>query len=281
MNWKRVLLPLSIFAAAIWMAGISPAPEAEPARDSRARRVIRRLVSPFRWLGRPRLEHWMLIVTAGLATATFWLAWDGHRQLDEMRVERRPWIEVDAYIGGVTWSEQGVHIVLRYEMKNTGHSPALHVLPRDEIVPFLSVDPKMAPIARLKQITAEQQKRQDNLGYPLLPGQTISSQGVLIFSKEQIDKYQSDMTRADFRSPTTHEAAPPASEDKFLALSIIYVVDYTSDTDADHHQTYCWLNIYYIDPRDPLGPGRALPIGKDLPASSLRLESMPEYCNAD
>ena len=221
----------------------------------------------------------MLIVTAGLAAATVWLAWDGHQQLavlqgqlDEMRVERRPWIEVDAYIGGVTWDAQGVHIALRYEIKNSGRSPALHVLLRDEIVPFLSPDPHFAPFVLLKQMSQEQRKRTDRLGYPVLPGQKIQSQLTKEYSREELEKYQRDIDKAY----ATH-----ASDDTFLQLTLGYVVDYTFDVGTEHHQTYCLANIDSVNPNAPLGPGLSLPIGKDLLAPSVRLDGLPLYCGAD
>jgi len=292
MNWKRGLLRLSIFATAIWIAGISRSEESRPAsaaietesaslaehvRESRVRRTLRWLRS---------INNWTLIAslvlaaaTVILAGATYWLASDAHQQLsvmggqlNEMRAERRPWIEVDAYIGGVTWDAQGGHIALRYEIKNTGRSPALHVLLRDKIVPFLSPDPHSAPFVLLKQMSREQRNRGAHLGYPVLPGQTISSQLTKDYSREELEKYQRDIGKA---------YATNSSDDAFLQLTLGYVVDYTFDVGTEHHQTYCLLMINYVDPKAPLGPGKELTIGKDLPASSVRLDSLPLYCDAD
>lgn len=57
-------------------------------------------------------------------------------QLDEMKLERRPWIAVDAHIGDIRWESDGVHIATKFDLTNTGKSPALRVSLNAELFPF-------------------------------------------------------------------------------------------------------------------------------------------------
>jgi hypothetical protein len=186
-------------------------------------------------------------------------------QLDEMRLERRPWVAVNFVVGGISWDQSGVSIPIRYELKNTGRGPAMHVFLQDALLMFVSApDPDDDPDVWIKKESAEERKRPLSEGYPLLPLETVTIAHTLNFSNERIIAF-TNLTKGKLN---------------LITLSISYVVDYSFDIGQDHHQTSCVEYLYKIDEHRPLGPGLAVTIGENLSNTRLRAEALFP-CDAD
>src|SRR5271165_6385096 len=68
-----------------------------------------------RWTRHVGLFTGALVVVGVITAVIFWRQLnDMQSQLDEMKVDRRPWVSVDAFIGGITWDTEGAHVLIKF-----------------------------------------------------------------------------------------------------------------------------------------------------------------------
>jgi hypothetical protein len=144
-------------------------------------------------------------------------------QLEEMRVENRPRIDVDAAIGNVTWDGDGLHFPIQYTIKIFGRASALHVTLRDELGNNLVENQTDNTIHRLKTISDELRSGKPFGGYPIPPGSHLVSVSNLIFSRNKIDtmiKFSNTLKR------DKKDASPPIRDIKSVPITVSFVVGY-------------------------------------------------------
>lgn len=207
------------------------------------------------------------------------LQWSVMRgQLDAMAADRRPWVAIDAEVGGITWRPEGATIPIKYLLTNTGRSPAMNVFVRDEIVAFIAPPPANGPIPRLKAVLSEvQQRPETGFGtFTLFPNEKRPMLSAGNFSRVNLTAFQKYIQTfgAPGDDPTTQRASVTA-----VPLTIVYIVDYGSDLGGMRHQTFCWASIGRPDPDHPLSSG--LPLEADVNVSPLKLTYGNVDCGAN
>lgn len=115
-------------------------------------------------------------------------------QLDEMRVEQRPWVYADITPGDAVFRNQsgGLTFVIAFTVHNTGHLPAMYVSP--DIEGYLSGEEGKVG----SQLVADHQNRRcgypvqqpgatDQLGTTVFPGQNLSIGTSFGITQSEID----------------------------------------------------------------------------------------------
>jgi hypothetical protein len=180
-------------------------------------------------------------------------------QLDEMRSDRRPWVSADISVGNITWDKAGAHISLQYEVKNTGHSPAMHVQAESAAVPFLMPAGEDSSVV-LQRLKNELLIPIMSVGFPLFPGDSMNlqQQRSILLSRQDIEKYARSIVRSK----------QPDHPVKSVPLVIVYVVDYQFDVEPTHHQTCYTVDVHRIIPNSPTG--LAIPIDENISSTELK-----------
>ena len=220
--------------------------------------------------------NWTAIATCVIAGATIvavvvailqWRTLGG--QLDEMAAERRPWVSVDPEIGAVTWENGSVRFAVRYELKNTGRSPALDVdLNSNRFLQLQS-----HPIAWiLKNLKESKTYTGRHLGFPLFPGGVVKIAQNYTIKSDKIEQYRAYLRT--FKHKESDPDQPPIPDWAFsIPIAIGYIVDYASDDlHEPRHQSFCWASVNRVDPLRPLGPSLALQFNEPVPAAQVRLD---------
>jgi hypothetical protein len=168
------------------------------------------------------------------------------RQLTEMQTEARAWVSIEPAIGNITWDKDGITIYLKYYIKNTGNSPAMHVETQDNVVPWVAPE---GPLAALKRMTAEQRRVtfKSVVGVPLFPKDTRELLAIRKFSREDITKNFEYLST--FRHDPSEKPTLRAEDFKSVELTLLYFVDYTFGAGDAHHQHSCMSNIVRVDPK--------------------------------
>jgi hypothetical protein len=160
---------------------------------------------------------------------------------------QRPWVSVRLNLwSGLKFDEQGGHVSIVLRMKNVGNSPAVGTHVDAEVV--LGFGPKYA-IAEQKRMLATRQKAGPRLvdstfGYMLFPGEEFLYEINFLISREQIKKYQTEMSR-DFKKDRTIF--------KFINPNIVGCVIYGFSFDESVHKTGFIGEIFTVDPLHPNG----------------------------
>jgi len=98
-------------------------------------------------------------------------------QLNEMKVEQRPWVYADIGVGGAIYRNQGggVTIPIVFALHNTGHLPASYVYPDIEAILPAGVGSKIAKERQQKRCAPilQQAAVSDQIGTTVFPGQTV------------------------------------------------------------------------------------------------------------
>jgi hypothetical protein len=204
---------------------------------------------------------------------------DASQQFSEMQRADRAWVSIEPAIGDVTWSADGLTIGLKYTLKNTGNSPAMHVSTQDAIVPWIT-PPDEGAFAILKKMTSGQRRLDKGpLGVPLFPHETLEVYSVVKYSRAAMER--SFRYLRTFKHNPTDPDIPTDEVNKDIALMLVYFVDYLFDTGNAHHQHSCMARIDRVDPRKSVDLGVALPLGENLSPPNVRLTAVSFGCEAD
>src|SRR5215469_10231382 len=91
----------------------------------------------------------------------------------ERPAERRPWVAVEITVAGISWEKDGVRVTGAFQLKNTGHSPVMHVLLQPALTSFLALDSTEHPFNKVEDLrTGMKTLRHVGLGFPLFPDET-------------------------------------------------------------------------------------------------------------
>ena len=198
-------------------------------------------------------------------------------QLAEMQLEGRAWVSIEPAIGNVVWDKDGVTINLKYAIKNTGNGPAMHVEMQDSLAPWIAPD---LPFTVLKKMTTAKKLTKVFGGVPLFPKDTLELFSIKKFSREDITKNFQYLST--FRHDASEKPSLRPEDFNFVALTLLYFVDYTFGAGDAHHQHSCMSNIDRVDPRKQIDLGVSLPLDVDLSPPNVRLTSVVVFgCEAD
>lgn len=205
-------------------------------------------------------------------------------QLTQMQNDRRPWVSVDVKIDSVTWGKDGAQIVIVYQLKNTGRSPAMHVLLGEDVLTWVGADPKRTPLGWISDMLAGTKAKQAEpplYGFPIFAGETKTVIAVHSFTRSDVEKFR------QFLVSTKHSISdpdqPPLKDSELrLPLDVAYTIDYGFDMGATRHQTYCWASFGRTDHTDDLAGWRlVVPINVNLMSSQLGLSYGNIFCGAN
>ncbi|MCB1486936.1 MAG: hypothetical protein KDJ88_05695 [Bauldia sp.] len=198
-----------------------------------------------------RWALWLLIATTILSALALGVAAIGvifvKRTLDanvkaveaaekQISLGGRPWLAVEPTLSGEVIVKDGsIKIPIRLVFRNTGHAPAIHVVPEMQIIAdaarAMDVTREMQPIVRAKQIAFRSHPDRDIAGRAVFPGQDASDQAV-VMTLRPIDIGE-------------RESVWPA---------LVGIVTYDSPVDDSHHQT--GFVAYVFDPHPSRPHGR-------------------------
>jgi len=177
----------------------------------------------------------------------------------EFELSERPWVSVDPIgFSDLRFNPNGTaSFTIRFLIKNTGHSPAIHAHLEAQMKPIkldesvftkpLEFQKDVCDKARTPQITSE------FAAFTIFPGnETTRNTGVSMVP--------GDMKDAEFRDPRP-----------FINPVIVGCIDYQFGFKNGHHQTGFVYALYRIDPRYPLSLLRIY-LGDTLLAARLHLE---------
>jgi hypothetical protein len=200
-------------------------------------------------------------------------------QLNEMIADRRPWVSVEPSFGDVQWDNGALSFVLRYEVRNTGKSPALAVALEDHHALGPAQKSEDAPLMWLKGMKAKT-TADDFVGFPLFPGEEPR----VLFTKHTIDRTTVEQYR-DYLRTFKHSASDPdksavLDKDFLVFVEIAYIVNYGADhVDMSHHRTFCWAQAGRTNAESKFRGGLALLFNQ--PTKSVGLTLSPFGCGAD
>ena len=154
------------------------------------------------------------------------------RQLDIMAAEQRPWISVEdaSIIVPLRGNPEGINFNLLLSLKNNGHSPAIHVWPRVEVLAS-----RTNASADEKRICATYDPDNDRGGV-IFDGQTPKIPANVNYAgaelQRQIEQYK--------RSNNTNKF-------DFASVTLVVCVQYKGLFDNDMHHTGF---VYDLEPID-------------------------------
>ncbi len=198
-------------------------------------------------------------------------------QLDEMRAEQRPWVSIEPTILAVTWDKTGVTVDMKYTVKNTGRSPAMHVEVEDQVVPWLA---QPSPFDVLKKMTAAARKIGAlPIGFPLFPREERDVFSVDTFSREDMDSFFGYLTK--FKHSPTDPDMPLDAVKQMLTLTVVYLVGYAFVDGTVQHQHSCLARISRVLPGIAINIEGNLPLEMNLHPPDVRLVKLGMGCEAD
>lgn len=112
---------------------------------------------------------------------------------DTLVATQRPWVTVSIQVGGpLTYSVKGATIAVRFNLKNIGHSPAIHVWNDVQIITpafdkndYWNPDPQ----AKLRQIFSNLKNQPPHpMGYVLFPGTTVVQKVTVMINSEELKR---------------------------------------------------------------------------------------------
>lgn len=178
--------------------------------------------------------------------------------------EQRPWISHDISVNsGFKWDEQGGTITLKFELKNTGRTPALNVCISGHIYPLSGEFPD--PIDEQKNISnrdRELQAKSRRLGFTVFPGDRFPVYCTVHLTPPDIQKWRDRFKKSNGVEATT------------ITPVIVGCITYTMlSSEQPYHQTGF---IYVLTARDQKNPQIELPpiaTTRELDHSNLVLNS--------
>jgi hypothetical protein len=174
-----------------------------------------------------------------------------HRQLE---AEQRPWLSLAGLrmTGPLTFDANGANISVQYQLKNTGHSPAMQVWLESELYveSRFGLDAR-AERGRLCDKIVEQETPSFNIGETIFPGDDFVRQWNLQAPKASIDESRSQLGG-------------------IFALDVVACVAYRSSFSKDTYYTGLQVSLNRFDKNHPL-----VALGfrdtQDVPLELLRL----------
>jgi hypothetical protein len=193
------------------------------------------------------------VVVAGLAAA--FLLWQQHTmqgQLNQMQADDRPWVSVEPAISGLTWDNEGMHFVVRYNLVNTGKSPAFKVSIDDHDALFTESHPIKWMDERLTNIDNTSSDK-PSFGFPIFPNQTYPITIKHIISRKRIENERAALRT--FKHSSSDPDGPLIPDANFvITINVGYIILYKdSGGNRDLRYTYCWMQIGRPNPTDPFG----------------------------
>lgn len=165
----------------------------------------------------------------------------------QLEMSERPWVSSAATISSPFWmDENGANLILKFEMVNIGHTPAIGTF----------TYPKFFPLSSAQQESESQEKQTCESAIritrfsdeTLFPNTTPTSKEVKFFwSPEELAKH---------------------SAHGFLSIQIVTCTAYRS---SYSNTIYSSPQIYKFDRLGPNGESLALEAGKTVPAANLHL----------
>jgi hypothetical protein len=177
-----------------------------------------------------------------------------HRQLE---AEQRPWLALAGLrmTGPLTFDANGANIPIQYQLKNTGHSPAMQVWLESELYveSRFGLDAR-AERDRLCNKIVGQETPSFNIGETIFPGDDFARQWNLQAPKSLIDESRKQLGGV-------------------FALDVIACVAYRSSFSRDTYYTGLQVSLNRFDKNHPL-----VALGfrdtQDAPLESLRLNGI-------
>jgi hypothetical protein len=176
----------------------------------------------------------------------------------------RPWIKVDIGVAGpIYYNVNGLNIALQFQLKNIGHSPALHVSARPQVAaPAIGDDNHFDMMAIQHKIIAESKGRLIGaFGYTIFPGDTILQNITVNIGPDELKRI------------TQHV--------EFVNPVVIGSIVYGSVFEDGPHQTAYMIEVRRSGQPRPesiaknRSPAAIFPDEGDIPASEVRLTRFP------
>lgn len=190
----------------------------------------------------------------------------------ELELSQRPWISLENFSvdGPLIFDSNGAHINISYEIKNTGHSPAIRGFWQQEL--FLQFTEVPSPVKKRDDACKIAAYRSTKVTDPRIsetwfPGDSLPRPFEESFSR-------SDIAKALEIPKSVFPGAQVLEESGYLYPEIVVCVAYRAAfTDTQYHTGYI-LKVGRINPKMPYIP--PLKSG-EIPASELKLYIHPFY----
>jgi hypothetical protein len=151
-------------------------------------------------------DRWIIFLTAVIAigglvsSAIFWKQLSiMSGQLDVMRAEQRPWVSAIPSINHpfVYTPDEEASITIRYDLQNSGHSPATNVWVEQRFFPMMPADVRK----QIEEVCTQDEKVAPRspfdriLGFPVFPNDVNSVEWESIIQKDEIEKFNANFKR--------------------------------------------------------------------------------------
>ena len=172
----------------------------------------------------------------------------------------RPWVKAEIQVGGpLLYNVNGANFIIRYVLKNIGHSPATNIFVNPRVIaPAIGVDSLFDLRGELmKTIVAQKAQAGNPFGFALFPDE-IAVQNVTVSIPQ--DELKRITQKVEFIMPT-----------------ILGTISYRMGFDTDVHQTGFLFEVRRSDkPRavsaeKNRAPSGIFPDEGDIPADEIRL----------
>lgn len=203
--------------------------------------------------------------TSGLLSAAVSESEHTRRSIDLLIIDQRPWVTADISLDtGLKRNSDGVSATLRFDLKNTGKSPAFKVSVEVEMIPAYGQFNAIAHQAAISEKV--RQGKEPFFGIPsftLFPGGQTDVRFLRVLKETEIQRFDTFTSGYNFAgAPDFTKLLPP--------IAFIGCIHYETVVDHQRHQTGFILDLMNTKPK----PGRnapRLPVGSEVPNDQLAL----------
>jgi hypothetical protein len=152
----------------------------------------------------------------------------------------RPWISIKTQvISDLIFTEPEGRVSFKHELRNTGRSPATHIIIREELYLFGSAEKSVEAQKVVCGSIRNMQASRLTIGYVLFPGDVLRPRSSLPISRKDIDEYIDSFAQKNGMKKA----------DVGVSLRLIECVDYVFEPfDGQHHQTGRIYDLMWGDP---------------------------------
>lgn len=187
-----------------------------------------------------------------------------NRELFE--ASQRPWIKADVTIAApITFETDGMHLALKFDLRNTGHTPAMYAWPEWRIYSSRLLSPS-ALIKKQSELCSEliRPNGQNTPGLTIFPGEEKSI--TIITTLPQSDIAADMAPFQDVKIAREHPAISPV---------VLGCVDYQLPSRQEHHQTGFAFEIWDTGTSEMALSGPLVLVSKEpIPINRLHLQPM-------
>lgn len=192
--------------------------------------------------------------------------------LNEMEISERPWVSLENFSmdSPLTFDSTGAHVTISYDIKNTGHSPAIRGFWQQEL--FLQFEEVPSPVRKRADACKDAASRSTKIADPRIsetwfPGDSIRREVEEAISTGDIAK----AVQVQKLAPKSQEIV---ADSNYLYPELVVCLAYRAAfTNTQYHTGYI-LMLGRINPKTPYIP--PLKSG-EIPASELKLMISPFY----